>query len=730
MSGTLSSSAPRLLRLLALAAMLAGVATHVAAAPAALAEVRIQNLGGEQSAIPFTFGQVFAPGDLRKNEGLAARLDDGALLPLQADVKATHADGSVRHAVLSGVLPRLGARGNAAVALVKGEAPAPRAGGSQAIDSLLADGLDAGVTIEIGGATYRATLANAVAGARGGKGAGLWLDGPLVREWRGAAPLKAQGGAAHPLLEARFAVRWYPGLDRQARVEVVVENTKTFQAGARNLDYDVEVEVGGRTVYAKKGLRHYHHARWRQLAWWNAARAPDLHVRPDSAYLIASRAVSNYDQGIAPSELSLVNQVKRLPEEKTGPMTIGPVNPYMPATGGRNDIGPLPAWSVQYLLSKDPRALRTMVAAAEGSGSWSIHLRDERTGYPLRTDSAANRAVSTHMNLADKGPLPVPRCAAKGLCETPYKHDTSHQPSLAYLPYLLTGDYYYLEELQFWAASNPLETDPVNSGHGQGLVRWQQVRGQAWSLRTLGHAAYITPDAHPLKDYFARQLDNNLKFYHATYVAGNPNALGVYDGSGAGSFKVKASAPWQDDFLTWSFGYLAELGFEKALPILRWKAKYAVGRMTTPGFCWIQASAYHLEFRPGPKEPLFRDLPTMYAFNFGGDSILNESKKLRHPQGLKYIDQPCGSHEQSEWLRVASKGHWSPGRMSGFSDSVLGFPANMQPALALAATWGVPDADQAWERFEARADRPDYRKTPVWAIVPRAGLAREGAARR
>ncbi|RNF32772.1 hypothetical protein NM04_00085, partial [Massilia aurea] len=183
-------------------------------------------------------------------------------------------------------------------------------------------------------------------------------------------------------------------------------------------------------------------------------------------------------------------------------------------------------------------------------------------------------------------------------------------------------------------------------------------------------------------------------------------------------------------FLTWSFGYLAELGFEKALPILRWKAKYAVGRMTTPGFCWIQASAYHLEFRPGPKEPLFRDLPTMYAFNFGGDSILNESKKLRHPQGLKYIDQPCGSREQSEWLRVASKGHWSPGRMSGFSDSVLGFPANMQPALALAATWGVPDADQAWERFEARADRPDYRKTPVWAIVPRAGLAREGAPRR
>ena len=715
MSGPFSFSAPRLFRLLAAALVLTSTAA-LAASP--LAEVRIQNLRSDQADVPFTFGQVFAPGDLGKNERLAARLQDGALLPLQVDVKATHADGSVRHAVLSGVLPRLGARANADLDLVKERVPQPRAA-DITVKRLLADGLTASVTLTIDGVTYRATLAEAAAGARGEKNTGAWLDGPLAREWRGLAPFKAQGGAAHPLLDARFAVRWYPGLERQARVEVVVENTRTFQAGARNLDYDVEVEVGGRTVYAREGLRHYHHARWRQLAWWNETRAPELHIRPDSAYLIASRAVPNYDQGIKPSERSLADQASRLGSGKTGPMTIGPVNRYMPATGGRDDIGPLPGWSVQYLLSADLRARASMIAAAEGSGSWSIHLRDERTGYPLRTDTPANRLVSTHMNLANRPPLPVPRCAGKGLCDTPYKHDTSHQPSLAYLPYLLTGDYYYLEELHFWAASNPLETDPGNSGRGQGLVRWQQVRGQAWSLRTLGHAAYITPDAHPLKGYFAKQLDNNLAFYHATYVVGNPNRLGVYDSSGASSFKVKASAPWQDDFLTWSFGYLAELGFDKALPILRWKAKYAVGRMTTPGFCWIQASAYHLEFRPGPKEPLFDDLATMYQFNFGGDSILNESKKLKHPQGLKYIDQPCASREQSDWLRTASKGRWSPGRMSGYSDSPLGYPANMQPALAVAATSGIPHAAEAWKRFDARADKPDYSKMPVWAIVPR-----------
>ncbi|KAK0339623.1 hypothetical protein LTR94_033773, partial [Friedmanniomyces endolithicus] len=118
-------------------------------------------------------------------------------------------------------------------------------------------------------------------------------------------------------------------------------------------------------------------------------------------------------------------------------------------------------------------------------------------------------------------------------------------------------------------------------------------------------------------------------------------------------------------------------------------------------------------------EPLFDDLATMYQFNFGGDSILNESKKLKHPQGLKYIDQPCASREQSDWLRTASKGRWSPGRMSGYSDSPLGYPANMQPALAVAATSGIPHAAEAWKRFDARADKPDYSKMPVWAIVPR-----------
>ena len=704
-----------LLAILCTQALVAAAAPAAAPDVGALPEFQVRNLGKAQSDIPFTFGQVFAPGQLSKNERLAARGADGAQLPLQTDVKATHADGSVRHAVISGILPRLAANRSDTLHLVKSS---QTAGASTATPrTLLERGLSASVKVTIDGAVYSASLGDALAARPA-----AWLAGPVAQEWRAAAPLRNAAGALHPLLGAGFAVRWYPTLERQARVEVVLENTKTFQAGMRNLQYDVEIEVGGRVVARHQDLLHYHHARWRQLAWWDPARAPEVQLRHDTAYLIASRAVPNYDQDIVPAESALATLSKRLDKKADGPMTIGPVTSYMGTAGGRPDIGPLPAWSVMYLLSHDLRAEEAMLAAAEGSGTWSVHYRDEKTGYPLRTDSADNRRISTHMNLAHTGPLPVPRCAAgdSKLCKNPNNSDTAHQPSLAYLPYLLSGDYYYLEELQFWAASNPLATDPRNAGLGQGLVRWQQLRGQAWSLRTLGQAAYITPDAHPLKGYFSKQLDNNLAYYHQTFVSAKPNALGVYDGSGEHAFRINQSAPWQDDFFTWSFGYLTELGFTKALPILRWKATYPVGRMTAPGYCWIEGSPYTLKFRDNDKSPSYTSMADVYAANFGGADIANDdSKRISHPQGLKFIDQECGSQAQADWLSAADRMKWPRGRMIGYADSTMGYPANMQPALSVAATSGIPNAALAWTIFANRAAKPDYSKGPQWAIVPR-----------
>lgn len=682
---------------------------------APITDIRLQNKGTSQTDVPFTFGQVIAAGEMASTEGMVGKLADGSLIRLQTDIKATHADGSVRHVIVSGVLASLGTGQTQTITLHKSTASEKSA---VTLQNLAANGLSSKISITENNVLYTATLAEAM---NAGTSAS-WLSGTVANEWILQAPLKNAAGATHLMLTARFNVRWYSALSKKARVEVVVENSKTF-VSARNATYDVNVEVGERSVYAKAGLTHYHHARWRKMAWWDAATEPMVHFQHNTAYLIASKAVSNYDQSIVPTESTLADLGKLALSTGTGPMTIGPVVSYMPMAGGRGDIGPLPSFSVHYLLSQDKRAKDLMMAAADGSGSWSMHYRDEKTGYPVRTDNEVNKHISLHSN-SNTGPMPVPRCVNNDntQCATPYSYDEAHQPSLVYLPYLVTGDHYYLEELQFWAAVNPLKTHPESSGYGQGLLRFHQLRGQAWSLRTLGHVAYITPDSDPMKAYFTKQLDNNLNFYHATYVVGNPNNLGVYDGSGASAFKVSASAPWQDDFFTWSFGYLNELGFTKAQPILQWKAKYSIGRMTAPGYCWISGSAYSLKFREGTTGPLYASFAQLYAANYGGNTIVNDDgASVSDPLGSKYIDQPCGSEAQANWLTRANAKNWkwTAGRMFGYSDSTTGTPADMQPALAVVATSGVENAVQAWAIFAGRAMKPDYRKSPQFAIIPR-----------
>jgi hypothetical protein len=684
-----------------------------AQAGAVITDVRIQNTGAAQTNVPFTFGQVFAVGQLQPSEGLAAKLADGTVMPLQVDVKATHADGSVRHAIISGVLPSLDAGKTQKLDLAKSTVSGA---GNATPQSLLAAGLTSTVTINLNGVTYTASLADALASATPAK----WLSGNIASEWFANAPLKTASGAVHPLLTARFGVRWYSGLTKQARVEVVVQNDKTFIA-AQQYTYDVNINVDGKSVYTKNALTQYNHTRWHQYFWWDASRQPAIHIQHNTAYLIASKAVSNYDQSVVIPESVLTDMGQSLTADNTGPSKIGTVVPYMGQAGGRGDLGPLPDWSVNYLLSMDKRAKDVMMANADGSGSWSMHLRDENTNYPVRTDNEANKLLSVHPNYSWSGPMPVPRCADEHGCDTPYSVDVAHEPSLVYLPYLVTGDYYYLEEMQFWAVLNPLGTAPGYSGLGQGLLRWNQVRGQAWALRALGEVAYVTPDSDPLKAYFTKQLDNNLNFYTQTYVVGNPNNLGIYDGSGEGSAAAVSTAPWQDDFFTWAFGYLTELGFTKAQPILQWKAKFPVGRMTADGYCWVMGAPYQMPYTRDSNGVVLKSFAELYQANFGGDTVPDDLGTYKTAPGKgKFIDLPCGSQAQADYLNVINGNWgWQLGRMNGLSGSTLGYASNMQPALAVAATSGIPNATKAWDIFQARTLKPEYNKNPQWNIIPR-----------
>lgn len=695
----------------------------------------IQNLAGAQSNTPISFGQVFAKGDVLPNGSVSAKLSDGTVLPLQVDIKATHDDGSIRHAIISAILPQLAASKSETINLLKNSAANPIPV-SDTPAKLLAAGFTAGVTITLNGQVYTASADNLLKAGTYTN----WLTGQVANEWLVSAPLKTAQGAEHPHLTARFAIRSYAGQSR-ARVDVTLENNWAYEPNPQKFTYDTQIQVGGQNVYTKTALTHFHHARWRKVFWWGGE--PQIHIQHNTAYLIASKAIPNYDQSILITSTALNSINSKWNNAITEPMGPGIVQSAMPMPGGRPDIGPLPQWMVMYVLSMNLNAKKITMGTGDLAGSWPIHYRDKQTDKPISIATYRHAGLSwfsSHNIDASGKNWSFPTCLIDSDCTTfPYNYnqDTAHQPSMAYLPYLVTGDYFYLEELQFWATYNMVQTSPYYREFEKGLVKEHQVRGQAWSLRTLGQAAYATPDIHPLKQYFNGLVNSNLDFYNLTYTTGNPNQLGVIDGTGKDAFKgiayTTASgaqtglAPWMDDFFTWSAGYLTELGFSKAKPLLDWKAKFPIGRMTAPGFCWVDGASYNITVRSNSISPLFTTFSEAYlaTMRLGDGSISNPSAPMINSKGVNYANLDCGSQAQADWRTQKDKDDnvnrspWTAGEMPEYSFSTEGTPSIMQPALAVSADANSTDARKAWSIFIARPIKPDYSIGPQFSIVPR-----------
>ena len=651
-----------------------------------------------QTNVPVTFGQIFAPGHLAAGASLSGRLDSGIVVPLQLDVKARHPDGSVRHAVISAVLPALGASEVRTMTLDRSAAASTPAGN---VASLLGAGFTASFNATINGVRYTASADELLRKTA----AKAWLNGATANEWQVSAPLTNSAGVAHPHLNARFSVRWYETV-KKARVDVVIENNWAYEAAPQNFTYDAQILVGGTPVYTKPAMQHYHHARWRKMFWWNGS-APEVNVKHNTAYLIASRALPNYNQSLSIPE-SVFSSYKSLwTGARIEPMGNGLAEPYMPTTGGRDDIGLLPQWATVYLLTMDRRARDVTLGTAELAGSYSAHYRDKNTGQPVSLiDYPYMTLVGTPgdtTNPVTKKAEAFPKCATTTACTTPYVHDISHQPAFAYLPYMLTGDHFFLEELQFWGMYNVFNSNPGYRENIKGLLKPEQVRGQAWALRTLAEAAYITPDSDRLKEHFNRILDSNLDWYNANYP-NNPDAnkLGaIVNGYAVAYWDGLGVAPWMDDFFTAAVGHAHELGFAKATPLLKYKAKFPIQRMVGQGACYIRGAMYAMKIRDSQTGPFYTTIGQAFKA-----SDITEF-------GTGFTNLACGSADMAKALGL------KVGEMTGYSGAYAGYPSNMQPALAYAADIGGADGAKAWSVFMSRSVKPNYALGPQFDIVPR-----------
>jgi hypothetical protein len=614
------------------------------AAPMPSNRITITGWGGDGTLSPFTISRFFAQGDI--NHCAQARVS-GQLVETQCDVKTRWPDGSVQHALISFFAP------------VTGDSPIPVEFVDQSTgnnDNPLSQAAMLSFVTEDGFGGWGARIEAVANGVTQSADAttmlinGAWrywlqgrictqviLEGPRDNEraaisydfgwqWDGTQWISSEDPkyrSVHPIFVLTFYRGW-----RGVKIEYLLENVWTTrlqdQQYAVTLYKDnpvtpLRARAARETVYSHPVFTQPAKTRWRKIAWSGEEPAP-VTIDYNLPYLIYSRVLPNYDLTKVVSADAIAQEVTAFRATDQGDLDgKGQWQPYFPKVGGRADIGLFPRWYVRYLYTFDPGLYDVLQGNAEVSGYMPIHYRESATGRPFdsaRTADAFGRPLSIDARptvrttsqaqdtkVAD-AIIPV------GTVTTgKWTVDMAHQPSVAFIPYLITGDWYFLEEIYFWASYNVARGNP---GTTQAYVRhadWgfinndQEIRGVAWGLRNLAHAALAAPDGTPEKAYYTEKLNNSLAiregiygitdgaFYSAcqtnpynaaretskwcwgrnTAAAGQSNPLYFLEPGNSGlvdgldKTKVYAgTSPWMLNFNHIVFGYLKELGFPVA----------------------------------------------------------------------------------------------------------------------------------------------------------------------
>ncbi len=426
------------------------------------------------------------------------------------------------------------------------------------------------------------------------------------------------------------------------RVEVVFELGRIFSASPANLGaYNVTIFRGEQVLARVDVPAHYWFSRWR---WQSTARP----VVADVAKLIEQNLVPSYERSSAPKPIGVSLNLMPLPNgdyldvDILGQFSLGNyanaaklvvsaeqyvalnsnvgsaatvstssniyaamglagITPYMPNTGERSDIGLVTEPQAKFICTNDAASLDLLRAQAEAAGTMPWHMRDDtQTGpfdfrkYPYATWYYNSTAGTPHVKTAS----------------TPVTLDSAHQPALAYVPYLLTGDPYHLEDLQFQANWN---WGALPAAYRPSVP---QARAFAWSLRTLAQAVRVTPAATPSwllpQSYWAAQLAATRDYFQADFVESvRPERALFRATANIETSRGEGNAPegtwvdpWQDEFVATVMGWMVSMGFTDWRTAFDWIIGGTVAR-TSAGSGWVRAHStpYRMILRASKSAP-------------------------------------------------------------------------------------------------------------------------------
>jgi hypothetical protein len=654
------------------------------------------------SAAPFCVGFAFRKGDIPAGQGVVGTADALQVTPMNA-----WPDGSLKFAVVSGATA-VTANATKTVTLSKGTVAT---GTALTTANLKATGVTASIACgSFGTVSWSATDWDAAFATH--------VSGPQMSSWIYRKPV---GSDAH--LVAWLEVRLFAG----GAVEVLpwVENGYIHVSNPTNKSATYVFTLGG-TQRSSQAIDLPARCRTplvagTALSYWLGAD-PGLVVRHDTDYLQGTEVVPPYMATVDPADPMVTSLPATFTPLQQGSFAYS--QDAMESTGYASPIGLLPQHDVLYLASTAPGIYASVVRNGYSAGRYPIHFRDETTNRTLKfTDHPTTSTDSSSTN-----DMPAVRSGT-----IPADWDEAHHPSVGYMAYLLTGRYYFIDEVQFAATANYLMLADTLRGGAKGytvpVLGCVQVRQAAWNTRTLMTALSVTPDADAtLHAEYVTAFTATITKYYTQYVAQPNNPLGFiqsdpdyalnYSGAQAAAATGFMAPTWQHDFFTAAVGWSLAAGLPisstaqaQLAGVFGFVAKSIVGRLgatnTGTDFLFTEAGVYnmcvaatHSPDWDGGTGPWLASWNEAYQITRNVMAFYNGGG----PNQAKFAESSTTLHE----ISVPPAG---------------GYFANLVPAIAYAVRHGAAGADAAWARLtgatgwsDLTASFNDY--SPVWGVRP------------
>lgn len=409
-----------------------------------------------------------------------------------------------------------------------------------------------------------------------------WTSGPVAQTMvcaddTTAAAYDVGDGDGNKPLRPRFYATFWPATG-QVFVRAVGENGKSTQL--EDLAYNLTVTAGissPATVSAEDlnfdqggsyPKEDWALSSWSRTFWFGSTPNPEVNIDNNLAYLESTRFIPTYDLANDPLPAATVTTEYALYTNSAhdiydGTSDGGVWENGMGDTGARQEIGPAPTWDVMWLDGGDWRMRQTALGLTDLAGAYPANLRETATGKRLlRSDPAGSSGLGHVVSITDRKTLDTDTLGLLAYNDTApsdavtfvgpvdlnqdFTFDDAHLPAPFFIPYVLTGDPWYLNEDLLWAGFEAAATNGAakNTNQGRGPTGDEggidgQGRALAWGGLNRAEAAFMAPDVAPEKTYFTYLMNDAL----ARWEGGDGITGTAYDGTPEKVWSISVGFP-------------------------------------------------------------------------------------------------------------------------------------------------------------------------------------------